>query len=1199
MTPWRSALRTDSAVLVGEDDSWTTLSDTSAWGQTYYQWFVEALVTREGTCSNGAITARTRYLYDGADSMDDQHPNDGNVTMERTFTDESHMSSTRAAYDASGRVVTQVAATQTDLSSPAKTKYTYSALGASPRTVTTTWTSPSSSPSTFTATTEYDVVFGQPTRMEDQQDQVTYLLYNKMGQLTDGWAPRQSANAASLDASAPRTVHYNYSSSATVGAFRTEPAWVEEVAAPDNNTISPKQRTLTYFNGAGQVLEVHTPTKNGDAGRLVSVTRYDEFGRPYQQSEPFLSATDYHRSAPPANPEALSDTATPFTVTTYDWAGRAIQVARRSGSKYLSGTTSTYRGDRTTTVAFGKDRTVSSASTTRLDARGRVDLVRQHQGWDTTTGASIGADIVTTYAYAIDSPTGESTVTITDAAGIATATTADVAGRTVGLDDPNAGVSTFSYDDAGNVVKVTSNSGVVTMDYDPWGRMIHRAATPTGSSTPDATTTWLYDTDSSGSLTLAGMLFETAHTTTAGTVTSRVDAVDAYGAITQTSQQLPTDAALGELAGATYTTSATYDQWGRVTTATLPAIGGLDAETLTTSYDPWSRPDSLSSGSTDFVTGKTYLPDGKTASRTYGNNASSQATYDTAGRVTQIAAVLKDGTAVQSNAYTYNDSGSLQSIANGVEGIRQCYEYDGYVRLTQAWTQTDTCDVGAATTPASWNVGATAYSNSWTYDAVGRITAATTSTGDGTTSTTDARTYTYADTSHPAAVTSTTGTIDSTYTYDAAGRMITRTHPTGTGTDTLTWDPLSNLTATGDETYLYDGAGQRIARIVDGAATVWVGSDEITDPDTTTTGDLSATRTYTFGGATVAVRHAGDINHDSIDDTGIQLIFADLQGSAEVSLDVTLVDGVIQEATTTTVANQQAYSPYGTTRGSSNLTQSRGWLGQIEDTTSPNGGTGTGLTYLNARYYDAELGRFISPDPILVPGDPRSLDPYMYAGNNPITYVDPSGLRLMCADSGTACEGGKVKSVHDSGVNLVSPSTASVATSAARETVIAEASKLALDKGADNVAQRLASTVHLSSTGPTVFKTSFSAVSKTGGPMIGTGYSVRIPAASSKVPLAGIGAASKVLGPALGVASVGLAWYDSASAGEDGAHQAARTGVAVVGVGASIGAGLVIGATIGTAIPVPVVGTLLGAAVGAVVGIGVSTIGNAAIDRWM
>jgi RHS repeat-associated protein len=44
----------------------------------------------------------------------------------------------------------------------------------------------------------------------------------------------------------------------------------------------------------------------------------------------------------------------------------------------------------------------------------------------------------------------------------------------------------------------------------------------------------------------------------------------------------------------------------------------------------------------------------------------------------------------------------------------------------------------------------------------------------------------------------------------------------------------------------------------------------------------------------------------------------------------------------------------------------------------------TGLQYLRARYYDPEVGRFLSRDPVW--GN------YLYAWNNPLVLTDPSGL---------------------------------------------------------------------------------------------------------------------------------------------------------------------------------------------------------------
>ena len=58
----------------------------------------------------------------------------------------------------------------------------------------------------------------------------------------------------------------------------------------------------------------------------------------------------------------------------------------------------------------------------------------------------------------------------------------------------------------------------------------------------------------------------------------------------------------------------------------------------------------------------------------------------------------------------------------------------------------------------------------------------------------------------------------------------------------------------------------------------------------------------------------------------------------------------------------------------------------------------SGLYYFNAKYYSPELGRFMSADPAVIMGMDVGLsieemcNPYMYAKNNPIRYVDHTGL---------------------------------------------------------------------------------------------------------------------------------------------------------------------------------------------------------------
>ena len=149
-----------------------------------------------------------------------------------------------------------------------------------------------------------------------------------------------------------------------------------------------------------------------------------------------------------------------------------------------------------------------------------------------------------------------------------------------------------------------------------------------------------------------------------------------------------------------------------------------------------------------------------------------------------------------------------------------------------------------------------------------------------------------------------------------------------------------------------------------------MGAWEATDPNTGdgSNADVTLTRYYSAGGVQLASKSTGG---------STVITLGDVQGSAQVTVDAS------GEVT------RNAYTPYGTKRAGSNVASAHGWLNQIAD-------ADTGLTYLNARYYDPALGRFLSPDPLLNPGDPRTLDPYRYADNNPIVFSDVNGLSPAC-----------------------------------------------------------------------------------------------------------------------------------------------------------------------------------------------------------
>ena len=81
----------------------------------------------------------------------------------------------------------------------------------------------------------------------------------------------------------------------------------------------------------------------------------------------------------------------------------------------------------------------------------------------------------------------------------------------------------------------------------------------------------------------------------------------------------------------------------------------------------------------------------------------------------------------------------------------------------------------------------------------------------------------------------------------------------------------------------------------------------------------------------------------------------------------------------------QSFDPYGGILVQEGSTQSV--FGYTGEQTDP-----SGLVYLQARYYSAEQGRFITEDPFGGSVSmPSTQNDYAYGVNNPILHTDPSG----------------------------------------------------------------------------------------------------------------------------------------------------------------------------------------------------------------
>jgi len=76
------------------------------------------------------------------------------------------------------------------------------------------------------------------------------------------------------------------------------------------------------------------------------------------------------------------------------------------------------------------------------------------------------------------------------------------------------------------------------------------------------------------------------------------------------------------------------------------------------------------------------------------------------------------------------------------------------------------------------------------------------------------------------------------------------------------------------------------------------------------------------------------------------------------------------------------YAPYGAQVLGTPPSGPTGYTGHVNDVES-------GLVYMQARYYDPAVGRFLSVDPISVL---KKFSRYTYASNNPIANIDPGGM---------------------------------------------------------------------------------------------------------------------------------------------------------------------------------------------------------------
>jgi len=196
-----------------------------------------------------------------------------------------------------------------------------------------------------------------------------------------------------------------------------------------------------------------------------------------------------------------------------------------------------------------------------------------------------------------------------------------------------------------------------------------------------------------------------------------------------------------------------------------------------------------------------------------------------------------------------------------------------------------------------------------------------------------------------------TGGLARSFTHDSRGNV------TGNGKDIFNYDLANQPIKTSSDTFLYDGNLKRAKKSTDSGVSYFV---------------------YTKEAGLISQYNKTNSLHTDYIRLGKQLI-------ARVESAENPADLPSKYST-----ERGYYLPFGKKiSNENNLDNTIGFTGHVSDK--------SGLSYMQARYYDPVIGRFYSNDPVGVMGHIARGNPihgfnrYTYANNNPYKYVDPDG----------------------------------------------------------------------------------------------------------------------------------------------------------------------------------------------------------------
>jgi RHS repeat-associated protein len=373
-----------------------------------------------------------------------------------------------------------------------------------------------------------------------------------------------------------------------------------------------------------------------------------------------------------------------------------------------------------------------------------------------------------------------------------------------------------------------------------------------------------------------------------------------------------------------------------------------EGEVVTYNYDTLNRLNQLTSHTTQ-VTSYEYDNLGRLTKKTLPNAVYTEYTYNNLNQLLSLSNKKSDTTVISSFSYTHDKVGNRLTMAT--PGGTHNYGYDNIYRLTSADHPVQ-ADEGYTYDKVGNRKTSAQFSN-WSYDANNRLL-------------------------------SYNGTA---FTYDQNGNTLSKTKDAQTTSYTYDYENrlLSVNYGLSTVDYSYDPFGKRLSKTVDGATKYYLYDNEDIIAEYDAEGNLITS--YVHG-------------------QGIDEPIAGFTPQGTVPEWYYTFDGLgsVSELTDASqaVVESYKYDAFGKLETSPATANPYTYTGREYDPES-------GLYFYRARYYNAEVGRFLQRDSIFQPlrfemmhtwiwflpyliNHPWFFHSYIYAGNNSINKIDPKGF---------------------------------------------------------------------------------------------------------------------------------------------------------------------------------------------------------------